>query len=132
MDILARFDSDLVGRLHGPLTLRFFLQPLMALVAATKDGVKDARDGKLPYFWRIFTSRANRKELVGEELRALARTFVFGAIIDSIYQIIVLRWIYPFELVAVVLALAFVRYLLWCGLANRLARWWMPKREHAR
>jgi hypothetical protein len=29
-DVLARFVSDLVGRLTGPLTMRLFLQPSVA------------------------------------------------------------------------------------------------------
>jgi hypothetical protein len=37
-----RFWTDVFGRLHGPMTVRFYLQPTLAFVAALKDGVKDA------------------------------------------------------------------------------------------
>jgi hypothetical protein len=61
MDVLTRFASDIVGRLHGPLTLRVIIQPLTALVLATRHAVKDARDGNPPHFWTILTSPAERK-----------------------------------------------------------------------
>jgi hypothetical protein len=131
-DLLTRFVSNLVGRVYGPLTLRFFLQPLIAIVAATKDGVKDAHEGKPPYFWTIFTQPQARSELLREGWKTLSRTLAFGAVMDAIYQIIVFRWIHPLELVTIVLTLAFVPYLLWRGPVNRFARRWMLRREHAR
>jgi hypothetical protein len=44
---------------------------------------------------------------------------------DVIYQFMVFRWVYPVELVIVVLALAFLPYLLLRGPINRLTRRWV-------
>jgi len=33
-DIVTRFITDLIGRLSGPLTLRLFLQPAVAIILA--------------------------------------------------------------------------------------------------
>src|SRR5215470_7898532 len=44
-DLLTRFWSELVGRVHGPFSFRFLLQPLMAMLYATRDGIVDARQG---------------------------------------------------------------------------------------
>jgi hypothetical protein len=45
-DLLTRFWTDLVGRLTGPMTFRLILQPLMAILIAVRDGVKDAREDR--------------------------------------------------------------------------------------
>ena len=38
-ELLARVWENLIGRLHGPLTFRLFLQPLTAAVIATRAGI---------------------------------------------------------------------------------------------
>ena len=35
------------------MKFRFILQPSMAAIAAIRDGLKDARTGRSPYFWAI-------------------------------------------------------------------------------
>ena len=40
---ISRFWDDIVDRVHGPMTFRFFLQPTMAALAALPDGIRDAR-----------------------------------------------------------------------------------------
>jgi hypothetical protein len=48
---------------------------------------------------------------------------------DFIYQLIVLNWIYPFELLLIAVLLAVVPYLLLRGPVNRLVRRLRGKRE---
>jgi hypothetical protein len=43
-------------------------------------------------------------------------------VLDVDYQVIVFRWVYPFEALAVSIILAFLPYLLLRGLVNRIAR----------
>jgi hypothetical protein len=69
-DLESRFFGDLAGRLSGPYMFRFFLQPLMGLIYAFRDGLKDAKAGRPPYFWALFYDPAERRHL-GE--RGLAR-----------------------------------------------------------
>jgi len=40
---------DLIERPDGPMRFRFVLQPLMAAIAAIRDGRKDTRSGRSPY-----------------------------------------------------------------------------------
>ena len=49
-----RLIGDLLGRLDGPLHLRFILQPLMAAIFAIVDGIKDGKADKPVYFWALF------------------------------------------------------------------------------
>jgi hypothetical protein len=104
------------------MMFRFILQPLMAIPYAYRDGIHDARDGKPPYFHAILHGHGESRGLLREGLKAVSRVIVLGVLMDTIYQIIVFRRFYPIELAVVVLTLAFVPYLLFRGLFDRLAR----------
>ena len=131
-DISARFWNDVVGRLTGPLTFRVILQPMMAALFATIDGIKDAHHGRPPYFWTIFTCPEARGRLLEEGASRVLRVLILGFVMDAIYQLMVFRAIYLVEIVVVVLILAFVPYLLLRGLINRIARHWMTRRSYTR
>jgi hypothetical protein len=127
-DTLARLFSDLFGRIEGPFSFRFVLQPLMAAIYATRDGIHDAREGRPPYFWSLLTRRRGRWRLLHEGEKAVARVIALGVVMDGIYQLIVFRWLYPFELFVTVLLLAFVPYLLLRGPINRIARHFITRK----
>jgi hypothetical protein len=123
-DLFMRFWTDLAGRLTGPMTFRLILQPTMSILMAIRDGLKDAREDRPPYFWAIFTNPDERRSLLREGWKAVARIVTLGAVLDLVYQFLVFRAIRPMELVVVVLLLCFVPYLLWRGPVNRMARHW--------
>jgi hypothetical protein len=52
----------------------------------------------------------------------VGKVFVIAVILDCVYQIITVRWIYPVETLVVAVMLAFVPYLLFRGAFNRLVR----------
>jgi hypothetical protein len=126
-DALAQFVSNLVGRWHGPFWFRFLLQPSVAMIYAVRDGLADARDGRPPYFWSIFTRSHERRQLLREGWKAVTRVIVLGLVMDALYQVIEFRWIHPLELIVVVLGLAFVPYLLLRGPVERIATWWTTR-----
>lgn len=121
-DTIARIWTDLVGRLTGPMTFRLLLQPTMAALYAIRDGMKDAREGRSPYWWTIVTQPDQRGSLLHEGVRAVGRVIVLGIVMDVIYQLIVFRRLYPFELVVVVVLLAFIPYVVLRGPVNRIAQ----------
>ena len=127
-DLLTRFWSDLVGRVHGPLSFRFVLQPLVALIFATRDGIVDARQGRPPYFWTIFTRPRERWELLREGGKAVARVIALGVLMDVVYQVLIFHRIYAPQLIVIVLALAFLPYVVFRGPINRIAKAWMTRR----
>jgi hypothetical protein len=131
-DILTRFWNDLVGRLTGSMTFRLILQPVMATFFAILDGINDAQAGRPPYFWTIFTHPEDRARLLSEGARRELRVLVLGVVMDVIYQLIVVRWVYPVELVIVVLVLVVLPYLLLRGAINRVARHWVGGRSYTR
>jgi hypothetical protein len=48
-DILARVMQNLFDRIDGPMEIRLVIQPIMAAIIATRDGIKDARLHHRPY-----------------------------------------------------------------------------------
>src|SRR4029453_14132656 len=120
-DLVHPFLPDLIGRLSGPLTLRLFLQPAVAIFLATRDGIKDARDGRPPHFWRMLTGTAEvRHRRTKETWQAVMKVFVLAVLLGCVYQFLVFRWIYPFEAMFTATILAIVPYVLLRGVANRI------------
>jgi hypothetical protein len=130
-ELLTRFWSDLVGRMTGPFSFRFVLQPVMAIIYACRDGVKDAQSGRPAYFWTILSHPSERRRLLAEGWHAVLRVIVLGLLMDTAYQLIVFRRLYPLEIVVIVLVLAFLPYLLLRGPINRIARYWIHSGQRA-
>ena len=121
-DLLSRFFEDLVGRLTGPMKFRLILQPVMAIIFAVRSGLKDAKAGKPPYFWALFTDADHRAAMFKDGWKSVGRVFILGIVMDVIYQIIVFRRFYPVEALVVAAVLAIVPYLLIRGPVTRIAR----------
>ncbi len=121
-DTFARLFNDVFGRLDGPLHLRFFLQPSVAIILAIRDGLRDARQSRPPYFWSLFTESGLRRDLLRDGWKAISKVFIVAVVLDVIYQLIVLRWFYPFETLLVAVLLALIPYLLVRGPVNRVQR----------
>jgi len=116
------FLNGLTERLHGPMNLRFLLQPLMASFFAFRDGRKDARAGKPPYFWALFKHREQRHELIRDGWKSIGKVFIVAVVLDLVFQLVAFH---EFRLrggalwVGVILAL--LPYILLRGPVNRLS-----------
>lgn len=121
-EVLSRMWTDLLARPGGPFAFRFVLQPLVAIILALRDGIKDAQTGRSPYFWTVLSDAAQRRERLAEGLKATVRVIVLGIVIDAVYQLKMLGTFYPGEALAIALLLGFVPYLVIRGPANRIAR----------
>ena len=122
-EILSRQLNDLIGRLTGPLTMRLFLQPAVAAAFAVRDGLKDARQGRPPHFWRLVTGPPDaRRRRAKETWQAVFKVFVMAVLLDCVYQWRVFRFIYPVESMITATILAIVPYILLRDLTNRIAR----------
>lgn len=121
-EIWMRFVENLIDRVSGPMKFRLLLQPIMASVFAIVSGLKDARAGKSPYFWSLLTDPAHRREMLKDGWKSVGKVFVLALILDVIYQVIALRFVYPGEAVVVAFVLAIVPYLILRGLVTRVAR----------
>ena len=120
--LFARVGEQLAARVTGPMKFRLVLQPAMAIFFAVRGGLKDAREGKPPYFWGLFTDPGEREAMLKNGWKSVGKVFILAAVLDAIYQFIELRWFYPGEAVIVAIILAILPYLLVRGPVNRIAR----------
>jgi len=120
--MILRALTNLAARVGGPMTFRIILQPLMASIFAFRDGLKDAREGRPPYLWTLITDPSQRVDLIRQGWAAVGRVFILAIVMDVIYQLIVVGWIYPFETLTVSILLAVIPYLVIRGPVNRLVR----------
>ena len=123
-ELIARLLGDLHGRVGGPMWFRLILQPSVATFLAVRAGWQDGLAGRPAYFWTILTDPVQRRDLLREGWKAVAKVFVLAVVLDAVYQFIELRWFYPLETLIVAFVLACVPYLLIRGPAGRLARLW--------
>jgi hypothetical protein len=126
-EILLRFAENMADRITGPMKLRLVMQPLMAAIFAIRSGLADAKTGKPPYFWALLTVPAHRSEMLKDGWKSVGKVFVIAMILDVVYQLIALRFVYPGEAIATAILLAIVPYLLLRGLTTRIARPWLAQ-----
>ena len=118
-EVRHRVWEQLIERPTGPMAFRFILQPIMAAIAALRDGIDDAKFRRSPYFSTLLTNPFDR---LYEGVISTARVILLGLCMDALYQWIVLKTFYPGEAVIVAIALAFFPYLLLRGPIARVAR----------
>ncbi len=115
--------SELLGRIDGPLHLRIFIQPLMAIVLAARDGWRDARRGRAPFGITLLTDLERRRHLLRDGWRGISKVFCVACVLDVVYQVIELRGLRPGQTVIVAAVLAVLPYALLRGPVTRLVRW---------
>jgi len=120
-EILTRIYENMIDRVSGPMHFRVYLQPVMASIFAVIAGLKDAKAGKPAYLLGIFTHPEHRSEMIKDGWKGVGKVFILAGVLDVVYQFIVQRWVYPFEVIITALLLAIVPYIILRGLVNRIA-----------
>jgi hypothetical protein len=121
-DLLTRGWHEILARPSGPMAFRFYLQPLVAIALAIRDGLRDARHRRPAYFWSLFSDKAHRRERLHDGWRSVGKVFVLAFVLDTIYQLVVLKGLRPVEGIMVATLLALVPYIVFRGPVNRIAR----------
>lgn len=116
------FFDGLMARLHGPMSLRLLLQPAVAVFLAIRDGRRDARDGRPPYFWGLLSGSGNRRDMLQSGWKSLCKVFLIAIVLDLVFQGIVLHAFYPVRALIAGVILAVIPYLLVRGPIDRLIR----------
>jgi hypothetical protein len=122
---LGRVWRNIVVRPGGPMTFRFVLQPLMAGVAALRDGVADARLGRTPYLSAILFGAERRGSRLWEGIVSTARILILGVVMDVVYQLAFLGEFFPAEAAIIAVLLAFIPYALLRDPIGRVACHWI-------
>ncbi len=128
----TRFADNLIARVTGPMKFRLLLQPAMATFFAIRSGLADARAGRPPYFWGLFSDPAQRDAMLKDGWKSISRVFFLAVALDVVYQLIVLHFVYPGETIVVAIVLAILPYLIVRGLVTRLARRIKLRHQHDR
>lgn len=113
--------EGLISRTTGPLKFRFVLQPSVSVVLAIRSGLQDWRERKPPFFWEFVEDPASRRELEREGWKSVGKLFILAVVLDCIYQVIELHWIYPVDALLVAFFLAMIPYWIVRGPVNRIA-----------
>jgi hypothetical protein len=121
-DIWMRFLENMVARVSGPMKFRLLLQPTMAMIFAIRSGMKDAREGRSPFFWTLLTEANSRAYLLKDGWKSVGKVFILALVLDVVYQIIVSRFVFPLEAFITAILLAIVPYLFLRGLTTRIVR----------
>ena len=119
-DMITRGWQELIGRDSGPLHLRLVIQPVMASIFAFRSGLKDARERRPVFFWTAVLDPARRNDLLWQGWKDVGKLFMAAIILDAIYQIIFLHWLYPVQALIVAMTVAIVPYPVVRGLTNRI------------
>jgi len=130
-EMFSRGWNELIARDSGPLHVRLLLQPLVASILAIRSGLNDARENRSVFFWTMALQPAQRRTLLRHLWKDVGKLFLVACVLDVVYQLIVLHWVYPVQTLIVATTLAILPYLVFRGLANRLARW-MGQRNQRR
>jgi hypothetical protein len=120
--IWDRVGTQLLARVSGPMKFRLVLQPCMAAFFAIRSGLADAKTGRSPYFWTMVSDPHERAELLKDGWKSVGKVFILAIVLDVIYQIIELRFVYVGEAIIVAFILAILPYLILRGLVTRIAR----------
>ena len=121
-DVWMRFIDNMWDRVSGPMKFRFILQPVMACVFAVIDGMKDAKAGKPPYFYALFTDPVHRSDMIADGWKSIGKVFILALILDLGFQIFFQGAVFPGETLIVGFALALLPYLILRGPINRVVR----------
>jgi hypothetical protein len=109
---------DMVG---GRGTLRFFIQPTLAVVLGVIHGIRDHRRGRAPYLIGIVHARGHRFANLGHALREILVPLCVAVIFSDLFQYVNRSRIsLGYGLLYAVLFVA-IPYFITRALANRVA-----------
>jgi len=129
--MLSRGVEQLLGRASGPLHLRLVIMPTVVTTLAIRAGLRDARTGEPAFLWGIISDPSRRRQRIHAAWKDITRIFIVALVLDTVYQVTVLRAFYVVQALIVAVACAIVPYVLFRGPAARLARVLSGKKARA-
>ena len=118
-----RFFADMFARLSGAGRFRFILQPVMAILLGTRDGMKDAQTHSPPFLFGLMFHNEHRLPLLRSALVSVCNLVAISILLDIISQVLIFREIHPGAALLLGPTLISVPYALARAFANRITRW---------
>jgi hypothetical protein len=131
LELIRRGVDELLGRASGPLHLRLFIMPTVVTVLAIRAGLRHAREGRPPFLIALLANPIERPYLIRSALRDVGRVFVIAIVLDTIYQLWVLKAFHVGQSLIVAFVCAIVPYIVVRGPAGLLARRLQKRKELA-
>ena len=122
LQMISRGVDELLGRASGPLHFRLFVMPTVVTVLAIRADLRDAREGRPAFLGAFFTNPTERRRLLRSAIKDIGRVFIVAVVLDTAYQLFVLRAFHIGQLLIVAVACAIVPYVLVRGPITRLVR----------
>jgi len=119
---------DLGGRglFGGNVQIRLFLQPLLGSLLGVRYGIRDAKQGKRPYFASMVEEKTDRGQKLKRSLREALLPLCLAFILDSILQYLNGLRYRPLVSVIVGGLLVYLPFMIFRGVANRI---WTHRHE---
>lgn len=135
MDAILGFFSEkfqhIIDRAGGPLNFRLVVMPTVVTILAIRAYLKDVREGNPLFLGAFITSPTERRRLLRSGLKDFGRIFIVACVLDTIYQVVVLKGFFPGEMVFVAVMCAVVPYFLVRGPITRLVHLLLHRRDGA-
>jgi len=125
----ADFFMHLADRLHGPMSMRFFLQPVVAIALGIKDGIKDAKAGTPPFIYDLVFKPQNRQSQLKSALKTLLKPIIIAIVLDAIVQFMMFRFVWPGAAIIVGVFIMGLPYALARGISNRIMTGVLERRK---
>ena len=119
-EMFSRGWEELIARDSGPFHVRLVMQPLVATFLAIRAGWEDAREGRPIFFWTLAREPTRTRVMLSNLWRIAGKVFLVALVLDALYQIIVLHWVYPVQALIVATLLALVPCMVVRAVGNRI------------
>lgn len=125
----SEFLDDLAARIAGPMSFRFFVQPLVAIMLGIRDGRLDAKAGTPPFIYNVLFRKEDYRSQLRNALHALLKPVIVGIVLDAIAQYLIFKHIRPLPALLVGTFIMGVPYSLSRGISNRIFSGIIRRRE---
>lgn len=112
LNVLQLGLDQLLGRLSGPLNFRLVVMPTVVAVLALRALRKDLRDGRPAFLGIWIQDPVERNRVSRGALKDIGKIFIAAVVLDTAYQVMVFRWVYPGMVLVVAFVCAIVPYVL--------------------
>ena len=128
LDVLLRIYHQILGRATGPLNFRLVVMPTVVTVMAVRAHLRDVREGRPTELWAFIKDPGERRRLFRSGLKDFGKVFLVAVVLDTTYQLLVFRWVYPGEVLFIAVVCAVVPYFLVRGPITRILRRMLSKK----
>ena len=104
--------DQLLGRFSGPLNFRLVVMPTVVTIIALHAAWEDLREGRPAFLGIWIKDPVERNRFFRGALKDIGKIFIVAVVLDTAYQVMVFRWVYPGMVLLVAFVCAVVPYVL--------------------